>query len=315
MNEILSVAHLSVEATHNDHRKKIVRDISFSIQRGEIFSIVGESGSGKTTLACALTKLFSFSTMYVQGNVIFSGEDIALLANEKLRSLLRSEIRYLFQEPGQSLNPIARISEQIQHAFLQSSNAKEKFISLLSSLGLSNHRALLTMYPHQLSIGTLQRILLAMALAPQPKLLIADEPTSAVDSALKFQMMELLRTISAEEGMSVLFITHDLALAKRYADRIAVLYDGHIIEMNTSAEYFSAPAHPYSQLVLEYYQSAGKSIESFSTLNDSMHAQQTSEIGCPFYTRCVKAMPECAVREPFLQQISTSGYVRCPYWK
>ncbi len=230
MNEILRVEHLSVTASRGGVQKRIIHDISFSIGRGEVFSIVGESGCGKTTLACAVTRLFSSRNTAVEGSVHFGGEDILSLPEVGLRKILRSEIRYLFQEPGQSLNPVAHISTQMKHAFDQRPAYVSRCIELLSAFGLSDHAGMRDSYPHQLSIGTLQRILLAMALAPHPQVLIADEPTSAIDSLVKYRMMDALQQLSRDEGLSVVFITHDLTLARRYADRIAVMSDGRLAE-------------------------------------------------------------------------------------
>lgn len=228
MTEILRVEHLSVNVQNGALRKSIVHDVSFSVGVGEVFSIAGESGSGKTTLACALTRLLPQGTFTVKGAVCCSGKDLLTLSDSELRAVLRSEIRYVFQEPGQSLNPLARISRHMHHAFGRESATMRRCMELCSAFGLSDPDALVRSYPHQLSIGMLQRILLAMALAPQPRLLIADEPTSAIDSLVKYQMMDALRVLTEKDGLSVLFITHDRDLARRYADRLAVMSGGRM---------------------------------------------------------------------------------------
>jgi microcin C transport system ATP-binding protein len=230
MNEILRVDQLSVTSTNGSPTRELLHAVTFSVRTGDVFSIVGESGSGKTTLACALTRLLPSNQVSIQGTVHFNGKDLTGLSDAALRTVLRSEIRYLFQEPGQSLNPISRISTQMKLAFDQEPAIVARCAELFTAFGLTDHEELVRSFPHQLSIGTLQRIQLAMALAPRPRLLIADEPTSAIDSLLKYQMMDTLKALSKAEGLSIVFITHDLALATRYADRIALMSGGRLHE-------------------------------------------------------------------------------------
>lgn len=225
-DELLHVDHLCISSA--DGSREILSGVSFSMRKGEIFAVAGESGSGKTTLACAMTNVLPSGAYRIGGRVMFRGMDLLSADAEARRGILRKDIRYLFQEPGQSLNPIARIGAQMQHVFDQGGGAAERFDALLDSFGLGDHRTLMRAYPHELSIGTLQRILMAAALAPRPALLIADEPTSSVDFVLKHAIMRELRMLSANEGMSVIFITHDLPLARRYAHRLSVLADGRL---------------------------------------------------------------------------------------
>ncbi len=230
MNEILRVDHLSVHASHPGGRTDIIRDVSFAVGAGEVFSIVGESGSGKTTLARALAQLLPRTQMSVRGAVHFGGRDLLSLPEAGVRGVLRSQVRYLFQEPGQSFSPLSRISTQLAHAFDPGPENTRRCAELFTSFGLADHDRLLGSYPHQLSIGTLQRILLAAALAPRPRLLIADEPTSAIDALVKYQMMDAIRALTHAEGLAVIFITHDLGLARRYADRTSVLSGGRLAD-------------------------------------------------------------------------------------
>lgn len=225
-NDILQVDRLSVRA--HETGRQILSGVSLSARRNEILAVAGESGSGKTTLAHAIMKLLPAAEYETKGRVDFCGRDLLAEDRDGLRALLRSEIRYVFQEPGQSLNPIARIGTQMRLVFDQTGENIERFHALLGLFGLTTHASLLRSYPHELSIGTLQRIVLALALAPQPALLIADEPTSAIDYSLKHMMMEHLRALCAESGMSIIFITHDLPLARRYASRLAVLSSGSL---------------------------------------------------------------------------------------
>lgn len=228
-DELLRVNRLHVARSGVSPVNVYSEPISFSIRAREIFALTGRSGSGKTTLACAMMKLLPSDRFHVEGSVLFGRNDLLAAESETRRVLLRSTIRYVFQEPGQSFNPIARIGTQVGFMTDGSEEANERFHALLTSFGLSEHRRLLRSYPHELSIGTLQRIMIAAAAAPRPSLLIADEPTSAVDFVLKHAIMERLCAL-CREGMSVLFITHDLPLARRYAHRIARLSDGRLTE-------------------------------------------------------------------------------------
>lgn len=230
VNQILHVEHLSVATVNGDVNNELVHDVSFDVAAGEMFAVVGESGSGKTTLACALTRLLPPKTMHVSGSVLFGGQDILATSKEALQTILRSEIRHIFQEPGQSLNPIARIATQTKHILNGDQLSERRYVELCAMFGLGDHHTLASAYPHQLSIGTLQRILLALALAPGPRLLIADEATSAIDSLVSFQIMEVLQSLCASSGLAIIFITHDLALAKRYGSRIAVMSRGRMNE-------------------------------------------------------------------------------------
>jgi ABC-type glutathione transport system ATPase component len=227
VNQILRVDHLSVAAVNDGISTELVHDVSFSLGAGDIVSVVGESGSGKTTLASALARLLPPS-FAVTGAVLYGGNDLLALPDPALRSILRSEIRYVFQEPGQALNPIARIGTQVRHVLGDAHPCERRYDDFCSMFGLPDTREFAGAYAHELSIGTLQRILLALALAPGPRVLIADEATSAIDSLLKHTIMDALRELCRTEGLSVLFITHDLALAKRYASRIAVMTHGRL---------------------------------------------------------------------------------------
>jgi ABC-type glutathione transport system ATPase component len=226
--EILLVDRLRVSVAQSG--RDILSGVSFSIREREIFAIAGESGSGKTTLGCSVTMLLPPLVYSIGGSAVFGGLDLLSAGEAARRSVLRKEIRYLFQEPGQALNPIARIGTQMRLAFDWRDGGGERFHDLLNSFGLGDHGALLRAYPHELSIGTLQRILLAAALAPRPALLIADEPTSAIDFELKHTMMEHLQLLCASNRMSVIFITHDLPLARTYADRLSILSDGRLLQ-------------------------------------------------------------------------------------
>lgn len=317
LKPLLEVVGLTVAHDGGNGDRQILHEVSFDIQEGEVFALIGESGSGKTTLANSLTRLSPYgSGLSMEGSVRIDGREISEFTTEELRLLRRHGIRYIFQEPLQSLNPLARIQSQFALAMEslkdgpgRSGNSSAQW---LARLGIENPSDVLDSYPHQLSGGMAQRVMLAMALAPSPKLLIADEPTSALDAPLRYQILDLLMALRESEGMAVLLITHDLSIARRYAHRIAVLYAGRILELAPREEFFKTPLHPYSQLLL---QAASFSVRSVEMAIDENPSKSRSSSGCRFLHRCYKAEDDCGLNEPQLEQVDGGRTVRCPYWK
>ncbi|MBI4547519.1 MAG: ABC transporter ATP-binding protein [Ignavibacteriae bacterium] len=256
---LLSVKELGVSVAQNGEYCELLHDISFSLKPGEIFTIIGESGSGKTTLARALTNLFPPHWAIERVGVIeFENLDLAALDEKDLNSLRRQSIRYIFQEPALAFNPVLKIKRQIQLALhttqcngMDDSNDHESFHTLLHQLDINDLEGTINAYPHQLSVGTLQRIHIALAIAPKPKLLIADEPTSSVDALQSVQILTLLRSYCKRYTMGMLLITHDLGIAEHFADTIAILSGGRIVECAPKDRFFQQPRHPYSQLLVE----------------------------------------------------------------
>lgn len=233
------------------HRSPVINNVSFNVPRGRLLAIVGESGSGKTTLCRALTRLFLTGTdVRLNGKVIFANTELLSCATTTLLDVRRKAIRYVFQEPHAALNPVARISKQLALANSTSTFSDESLSSLLSSLGFSRPAEVLPLYPHQLSIGMAQRIAIAMALLARPSLLIADEPTSALDATLRRQLLDLLKSFQEQTHMTMILVTHDIALAIRYADDILVLKDGRIVDKGATETFCTTQRHPYTQLLL-----------------------------------------------------------------
>ncbi|MEO8167653.1 MAG: ABC transporter ATP-binding protein [bacterium] len=228
----------------------IVNDVSFSLEKGKVLAIVGESGSGKTTLCRALTKLFTQSTKAeISGTVNFRDTELMACTESELGTIRSTSIRYIFPEPQQALNPIARIRTQMNLA--APAIKMHQLREALLAVEIDNPDEVLNYYPHQLSIGMSQRVMIAMALLPNPSLLIADEPTSAVDASLKYKLLNLLRSLQRERQMTMIVITHDLEVAKKYADEVAVLLDGQLVEIADCSTFFRGPRHPYSQSLIE----------------------------------------------------------------
>ena len=250
MKQILAIKNLSVYFGKN----KAVKNVSLTIRKGETVALVGESGSGKSVTALATVSLINQSAD-ITGSVKYCGKEIINTSNKDLRKIRGNDISFIFQEPMTSLNPLHTIERQLSeslklHQGLKGSKVTEKILDLLSKVGIDEAHRKISNYPHQLSGGQRQRIMIAMALANKPDLLIADEPTTALDVTIQAQILELLANIQKSEGMGMLFITHDLSVVRRIADRVCVMKDGEIVETGATNEIFSSPNHEYTKKLL-----------------------------------------------------------------
>ena len=311
---MLDISHLNLWHRTKEANRQILFDVSFSVQRKESLVILGESGSGKTILSRAITKLLASPALQVEGTIMYEGTSLLTLHEEDLMNLRRNRIRYIFQEPNQALNPVARIRGQMNLAWDGPNHDDTPLVQVLENVGISDAREVLDSYPHQLSIGQAQRVAIAMALLPKPAILIADEPTSAVDAALKFQLMDLISAIQRQRGLSLLLVTHDVDIAERYGTRIVVLYRGRIVESSPVRSFFAAPLHPYSRLLLESRPRIGKS-EMYSVEPVHHGPEEDEATGCAFSVRCPKSQPRCRTEEPQLERVPGEQEVRCFYWK
>ena len=251
---LLEVRDLRVSFAQGGERVEAVRGVSFEVDRGETVALVGESGSGKSVTALSLVRLLADNAT-ATGDVRWQGRDIAALGERDLRALRGNEISFIFQEPMTSLNPLHTIERQIAeslglHQGLRGPRARARVIDLLVRVGIRDAESRLSAYPHELSGGQRQRVMIAMALANGPRLLIADEPTTALDVTIQAQILDLLAELKAREGLSLLFITHDLNIVRRIADRVCVMQAGEIVEQGRAAEVFARPAHPYTRKLL-----------------------------------------------------------------
>jgi len=256
-NPLLSVRNLSIafgstQVTHN---------VSFDIMSGEIFAIMGESGSGKTVSAMAIPRLLPRpSAKIVSGEIIFEGKNTLKLKD--IENIRGRRIGCVFQEPMQALNPVISIGTQLLEAvrFMRGEEKTARIEELLTKSGFKDTKRIFKSYPHEMSGGMLQRIVICMALAPKPSLIIADEPTTAIDANLQIAIMDILRNLCLEENVAVLFITHNAHLAASYANRIAVMYKGKIVECNTASEILNSPKHPYTRALLDVVPTKGKTL-------------------------------------------------------
>ena len=256
MDTLLSVDDLSVDFTQGGETSHAVKHISFTVGRGETVAIVGESGSGKSVSALSILRLLSYPpASHPSGRILFNGTDLLTADDETLRHIRGNDITMVFQEPMTSLNPLHTVEQQIGeilalHKGLKGEAARVRIVELLTLVGIRDPETRLESYPHQLSGGQRQRVMIAMALANEPQLLIADEPTTALDVTVQAQILALLADLKAKTGMSVLFITHDLNIVRKIADRVCVMTKGEIVEQGPVKDIFEHPQHPYTQKLL-----------------------------------------------------------------
>jgi oligopeptide/dipeptide ABC transporter ATP-binding protein len=292
-------------------RIPVIENVSFSVFPSTTLVLLGESGSGKTVLSRSLTGLLNWSAR-VTGSVLFDGVELLSAGEEALRQVRRRGIRYVFQDPLQALNPLLKVESQLRMA--GSDGSRDKLSAVLRTVGIPDEREVLRSYPHQLSVGMAQRVMLAMAMAASPKLLIADEPTSAVDVSLRFRLMDLLLELRRGHGLSLLLITHDLDIARLYGDHVAVLYEGRLVESAPATEFFHDPHHPYSRMLIGLHGPGPAKIvdpgEFPGDENQGNHAAR-----CRFSLRCPVARPRCSEEEPALEDVGSGREVRCFYWK
>ena len=290
--------------------------MSFDLKAGETLGLVGESGCGKTVTAMAVLRLLPHPQATVAGEVRFQGEDLLNRPEEQMRRIRGNRIAMVFQEPMTALNPVLTIGEQVAevlrlHRGLNNDAALQEAAAALSRVGLAEARQRLRQYPHQLSGGLRQRVLMAMALACGPSLLIADEPTTALDVTIQAQILALLKQLKADLGLSVLFITHNLGIVAQTADRVAVMYAGLIVEQAATGELFAQPSHPYTRGLLasvprlDFQRPPGAPLEAVKG-----HLPEEPPPGCLYQDRCPEARGQCDQPPPWLE-VAPEHWVRC----
>ena len=294
---------------------KAVDSVSFAIEEGDTVALVGESGCGKSMTALSLLRLLPEPGRIVAGEIRLDGRDLLRLPENEMRRIRGNDISMIFQEPMTSLNPVLRIGEQIGevlrlHQGATAAQALEQAAELLAQVGISDTRRRLRDYPHQLSGGQRQRIMIAMALACDPKLLIADEPTTALDVTIQAQIMDLLLSLKENRKMATLLISHDLGVVASNADRIAVMYAGQIVESGPVKTIFSNPLHPYTQGLLECVPRLGRKQDLPAIPGQIPDLKKTGE-GCLFLDRCPGPCPPCGNQTPILKELEPGHWVRC----
>ncbi len=311
---LLEVDELSIGFQSEQGLIAITDKVSFRIYPGEAFGLVGESGCGKSVTCLALLKLLPMpGGKVLSGRVLFKGKDILTLSLEELRRLRGGEIGMIFQEPGAALNPLWPIRKQLLETFQYhpyQGDPLKRVTSLLERVGIADPLRVLASYPHQLSGGMLQRVMIAMALSLNPALLIADEPTTALDVTVQAQIMELIEDLRREFQASVLMITHNLNLIAQYADRVAVMYAGRIAEEGPVADFLARPAHPYSQGLLAALPRLDGGREPMRPIPGQVPRPSDYVSGCRFRDRCPHAFAPC-VRNPDQYRVGEGHTVSC----
>lgn len=317
----MSKTLLEVENLQTHFRAaKAVSGVSFVIEEGSVLGIVGESGCGKSVTALSIMRLIESPGEIKSGKVVFHDEnkkiDLLTLSDKQLEKILGNRISMIFQDPMTSLNPVLSVGYQIAetlcvHRGLSKKEAKEHTVRLLKRVGIANAVQRVNDYPHEFSGGMRQRVMIAMAVACQPKLLIADEPTTALDVTIQAQILVLLRQFKQEFGMSIIIITHDLGVVAQIADRVAVMYAGEIVENAGVEAIFKAPQHPYTQALIASIPNLYEQPERLKTIEGSPPRLTEKQIGCSFYKRCSYSIAKCAVESPVSKEISAGHSVSC----
>ncbi len=302
---LLAVEDLAVRFPGAQGELRAVDGLSFELDRGEVLGLVGESGCGKTAAALALVDLIPPPGRRAAGRVVVDGTDVAALGAGGFRRLRGRRIALVFQDPMTSLNPYLRVGEQLAEAArlrgADRREARRRARALLERVGLDDAERRLDAWPHQLSGGQRQRAMLAMALLGEPELLVADEPTTALDVTTQAQILALLRELQRERGLAILFVTHDLAVAAGLCDRIAVMYAGRLVEEASAADLFARPTHPYSEALLACAPRLdGPRRERLATIEGYPPRLYGPARACTFEPRCPRAQPACRDREPDL---------------
>ena len=296
---------------------KAVNGVSYTVESGRTLGVVGESGSGKSVSAMSILRLLDANGYIDGGSIMFEGRDMTRLPISEVQKIRGNKISVIFQEPMTSLNPVFTIERQVSEPFMihQGMNRREaavKAVEMLRDVKIPNPETVVKQYPHQLSGGMRQRVMIAMALACRPKLLIADEPTTALDVTIQAQILDLIRSLSASEGTSVLFITHDLGVVAEIAQRAIVMYAGSIMEMGEVRTMFQNPLHPYTQGLLSAIPKLSMPHgEKLYTIRGIVPDLSTLPKGCVFCTRCDKCMSICREKRPPLRELEDGRRVRC----
>ena len=312
----LEVKDLRTEISSASGIVRAVDGVSFTIRRGEAFGFAGESGSGKSMTAFSILRLLPLRARIAQGGVFFQGRDIAAISEPEMRGLRGNRIAMIFQDPMTSLNPVFTIGNQIAeairgHTDLSRDEAKKRTSSLLRSVGIADAATRFDSYPHEFSGGMRQRVMIAMALACSPDLLIADEPTTALDATIEKQILRLIDELRADIGAAILLITHNLAVLADHCDRIAVMYAGQIVESAPTSEVLDHPLHPYTKGLLASMPRAHISKGRLQPLVGLPPIVVGARRGCAFAPRCPARMPACDSVEPEILEVVPGHSVRC----
>jgi len=313
---LLIVKDLSLEFKTSRGILKALNDISFDVQRGEVFGIVGESGCGKTVTGLSVLRLLPRSATITNGTVSFDGVNLLELNRSKMEEVRGGKIAMIFQDPSSSLNPVFTIGAQMkrvirQHTDLNATQAAERAAEMLDAVGLPDVKRVLRSYPHQLSGGQQQRVMIGMALSCHPQLLIADEPTTALDVTIQAQILKLLRDLQKQFDVSVILITHNLGVVAQTCDRLAVFYAGRVAEVGATKDIFENPQHPYTRGLMNAIPKPGSRGKQMASIPGTVPSNPGAVTGCPFAERCEFAFERCTQEMPLLFDVSDGHQSAC----
>ena len=315
---LLEIKDLQLDLGRGPNALRALDGVSLTIDGGETLCLVGESGSGKSLTALSIARLVpSPPGHYVGGEILLEGRDVVEMSASDLRNVRGGVVSYVFQEPGASLNPVFRIGGQIKETLKLHRPewaTTAEVIRLLKLVGIPAPESRIRNYPHEMSGGMQQRVMIAMALASQPKLLVADEPTTALDVTIQAQIIELLHDLKRRFGMAMLLITHNLGIVGDLADRVAVMYAGQIVETAPARDLLKRPLHPYTQALIQSVPELGARSERLVAIPGAVPQLGAVPPGCRFHPRCRKARPDCSGAPPELVEVRPGCEVRCPYW-
>ena len=313
---LLEVRNLRLEFKTARGQLKALNDISFEVGSREIFGLVGETGSGKTVTGLSILRLLPKSASIMGGEILLDNKDLLKASASEMENLRGDQIAMIFQDPSSSLNPVFTIGFQMESVLRQHTNMNVKEANahaaeMLDKVGLPDVKRMLTAYPHQLSGGQQQRVMIAMALSCNPRLLIADEPTTALDVTIQAQILRLLRDLQEQFVFSVILITHNLGVVAQTCDRLAVLYAGRVAEVGSTEDIFNNPQHPYTRGLMNAIPRPDSRGKKMATISGTVPSNPGALTGCPFAPRCELAIKHCHSEVPLLLEISTGHLGAC----
>lgn len=314
---LIQVKNLQISFKYDGVMTPVIRGVSFDIKRGETLGMVGESGSGKSVTSREIMRLIATPPARIDsGEILFDGRDILKMSDDELRSIRGNRISMIFQEPMTSLNPVYTCGDQIMevirlHKGVSKKEVRQMAIEMLREVGVQSPETRVDCYPHELSGGMRQRVMIAMALSCSPTLLISDEPTTALDPTIQAQILQLIKDMKKKLNMSVLFITHDLGVVAQNCDRVVVMYAGKIVEVAEVCELFDHPAHPYTQGLIMSIPKMSSDVEELYSIDGSIPSFGSLPSGCTFGPRCPYFTEECTKSEPVLKDIGGGHLCAC----
>ena len=316
---LLEIRDLHLDFVSAESRVRALDGVSLTVNEGETVCLVGESGSGKTVTAMSVGRLLATPpAQYPRGQILVAGRDVLQMSKRELRTIRGGVVNYVFQEPGAALNPVFRVGQQIMEALKlhQPQHATEaEVIRLLATVGIPAPEVRARSYPHQMSGGMQQRIMIAMAIASRPKLLIADEPTTALDVTIQAQILKLLSDLQRQLGMAILLITHNLRVVQQVADRVLVMYAGQVVEEGQVDEVVGRPHHPYTRALLKAVPEIGAGHERLLAIPGAAPQPGSWPSGCRFHPRCPQRQSDCDYKTPALLETTPARRARCMYWE